>query len=64
MAQKYVKFYFKHVLFTDECLGTLDGPDGWSKIWVPNGALRPHRLRRQQGGGGVKFWGGILLEMN
>ena len=28
--------------------------------WVPNGALRPHRLRRQQGGGGVMFWAGII----
>ena len=45
-AKKYLKLDFQHVLFTDECRATLDGPDGWSKIWVPNGALRPHRLRR------------------
>ena len=47
------------MLFTDECRATQDGPDGWSKIWVPNGALHPPRLRRQQGGRGVMFWAGI-----
>ena len=26
----------------------------------PQWALRPHRLRRQQGGGGVMLWAGII----
>ena len=55
-VQKYLKLNFQHVLFTDECRATLDGPDGWSKIRVRSIALRPQRLRRQQGGGGVMFW--------
>jgi transposase len=59
-ARKYLKLDFQTVLFTDESRATLDGPDGWSKIWVPEGAPLPQRLRRQQGGGGVMFWAGIV----
>ena len=59
-GQKYLKWILKHVLFVDECRATLDGTDGWSKIWVRNGALHPHFLRRQQGGGGVMFRAGIV----
>ena len=59
-AQKYLKWDFQHVLFTDECRATLDGSDAWSKIWVPNWALRPHRLRLQQGSRGVMFWACII----
>lgn len=37
------------------------GPeDGWSRGWLAYGAQRPTRLRRQQGGGGVMFWAGII----
>ena len=56
-AQKYMKTHFQTVLFTDECRATLDGPDGWSRGWVVDGHHVPTRLRRQQGGGGVMFWG-------
>lgn len=59
-AEEYMKIDFSTVLFTDECRATLDGPDGWSKGWVSIGGNRPHRLRRQQGGGGVMFWAGIV----
>lgn len=59
-ANKYMKTNFQDVLFTDEARATLDGPDGWAKVWVPIGGSRPYRLRRQQGGGGVMFWAGII----
>ncbi|MEM9078998.1 MAG: transposase [Bacteroidota bacterium] len=59
-AQMYLKTHFEHVLFTDEARATLDGPDGWAKVWNPTGAKTPHRFRRQQGGGGVMFWAGII----
>lgn len=61
-AKKYLKTDFNNVLFTDECRATVDGPDGWSKVWVSNGAQTPFRIRRQQGGGGVMFWSGIIGE--
>lgn len=59
-AQKYMKQPFEHVLFTDECRATLDGPDGWKRGWFSQEHGRPHLLRRQQGGGGVMFWAGIV----
>ncbi|KAL2093239.1 hypothetical protein ACEWY4_010551 [Coilia grayii] len=39
---------------------TLDGPDGWACGWIGNGHKAPLRLRRQQGGGGVLLWAGII----
>lgn len=59
-AKKYMKTDFSTVLFTDECRATLDGPDGWSSGWLRHGCTAPERLRRQQGGGGVMFWAGII----
>lgn len=59
-AQKYMKTDFQQVLFTDESRATLDGPDGWAKVWSPKGDPMPYRIRRQQGGGGVMFWAGIV----
>ena len=59
-ARKYIKTDFQSVLFTDECRATLDGPDGWSRGWLERGWDTPIRLRRQQGGGGIMFWGGII----
>ena len=38
----------------------LDGPDGWAGGWISNGHRAPLRLRRQQGGGGVLVWAGII----
>ena len=54
-----MKSDMKYVLFTNESRATLDGPDGWAKGWVINGDQAPVR-RRQQGGGGVMIWAGII----
>ncbi len=59
-AHTYMKTNFQTVLFTDECRVTLDGPDGWRSGWLVDGHHVPTRLRRQQGGGGVMFWAGIM----
>ena len=59
-AKTYMKTDMKHVLFTDESRATLDGPDGWSRGWVIRGDQCPTRIRRQQGGGGVMLWAGIV----
>lgn len=59
-AEKYMKVNFESVIFTDECRATLDGPDGWSRGWLRDGVPIPNRLRRQQGGGGIMFWAGIV----
>lgn len=59
-AQKYLTMDFTKVLFTDECRASLDGPDYWSRGWLAIGASRPVRVKRQQGGGGVMFWAGII----
>ena len=61
-AKANMKTNFSHVIFTDECRATLDGPDGWSKGWLREGVPLPTRIRRQQGGGGVMFWAGIVGE--
>jgi transposase len=59
-AKNYMKTDMKCVLFTDESRATLNGPDGWSKGWVLHGDQCPIRMRRQQGGGGVMIWAGIV----
>lgn len=59
-AKNYMRTDMKCVLFTDESRATLDGPDGWSKGWVIHGDPCPTRMRRQQGGGGVMIWAGII----
>ena len=59
-AKDNMKVDFQTVLFTDECRATLDGPDGWTGGWYYNEGLRPQRIRRQQGGGGVMFWAAII----
>lgn len=55
-ATRYMKQDFTKVLWTDECRATLDGPDGW----VLKGRHSRNRMRRQQGGGGIMFWAGLL----
>ena len=48
------------VLFTAETRATLDGPDGLANGWVYFGGESRHRLGRQQQGGGVMIWAGII----
>ena len=59
-ARTYLKMDFSKVLWTDEMRVTLDGPDGWARGWITKGHNAPVRLRRQQGGGGVMVWAGII----
>lgn len=59
-AKKYLKTDFSRVLWTDEMRVTLDGPDGWARGWITKGRSAPLRFRRQQGGGGVMVWAGII----
>ena len=54
-AVRYHKVNFSHVIFTDECRATMDGPDGW----VLHQRQPKLRMRRQQGGGRIMFWAGI-----
>ena len=57
-ARQYMKIDFD--IFTDKCRVKLDGPDGWAKGWVLEGEEAPRRMKRQQGGGGVMIWAGIV----
>ena len=41
----------------------MDGPDGWSKGWVFADDPSQMRLLRQQGGGGMMFWAGIIVDV-
>ncbi|KAJ1109037.1 hypothetical protein NDU88_006406 [Pleurodeles waltl] len=61
-AKKYLKTDFSKVLWTDEMRVSLDGPDGWARGWIGKGQRAPVRLRRQQGGGGVLVWAGIIKD--
>ena len=59
-SKRYMKTDMNLVLLTDESRATLDDPDGWAKGWVYNGDTCHARMRRQQGGGGVMLWTGII----
>ena len=59
-AKDNLKVDFSKVIFTDETRATLDGPDGWSKGWILHGQKYHQGLRRQQGGGGIMLWAGII----
>ncbi|XP_070404420.1 transposable element Tc3 transposase [Nothobranchius furzeri] len=61
-AKKYLKTDFSKVLWTDEMRVSLDGPDGWARGWIGKGQGAPVRLRRQQDGGGVLVWAGIIKD--
>ncbi|KAF4689038.1 hypothetical protein FOZ60_002139 [Perkinsus olseni] len=39
---------------------SLDGPDGWARGWILDGAARPSQNCRQQGGGGLIIWAGVI----
>lgn len=55
-----MKTDFQTVIWTDEARATLDGPDGWRRGWLLKKASPRLRYRRQQGGGGVMIWAGII----
>ena len=59
-SKRYMKTDMNLVLFTDESRATLDDPNGWAKGWVYNGDTCHSRMRRQQGGGEVMIWAGII----
>ena len=48
MEKKVLETDFKQVLFTDEARVTLDGLDGWAKVWSPTRAAISQHVRRQQ----------------
>ena len=56
-AKQYINLDFRLVLFTYDCRATLDG---FCRGWLHTATKSPRRLRRQQGGGGVIFWAGIV----
>ena len=60
MGYKISQTNFQTVLWTDEAWATLDGPDGWSKGWLQKVANPLLRYKRQQGGGGVMIWAGVI----
>ena len=59
-AKSCTKTNFENVLFTDESRATLDGPGGWMSGWLLNGTTPQSKIIRQQGGGGVMIWVGII----
>lgn len=59
-ALRYMKTNMEAVIFTDETRVCLDGPDNWSKGWVENNSSPPVKIKRQQGGGGIMIWAGII----
>ena len=61
-AKKYLKTDFSKVFWSDEMRVSLDGPDGWARGWITKGQQVPYRLRRQQGGGGILVWAGIIKD--
>ena len=59
-ATKYLKTDFQTVIWTDEARATLDGPDGWRRGWLQKNTNPRLRYKRQQGGGGMMIWAGII----
>lgn len=55
-----MKTDFSKVLFTDESRITLSGPDGWARGWVCKQHDSRKFFKRQQGGGGIMIWAGII----
>lgn len=49
---------WKNVIFSDEKKFNLDGPDSWKSYQATNKSML--RCKRQQGGGGIMYWGMIF----
>ena len=58
--KKYLKLSFRNVLFTNEPRISLDGSDGWARGWVGEGGQGKTFIKRQQEGGGIMIWAGII----
>ena len=56
-AKSCMKTNFENVLFTDQSRAALDG---LMSGWLLNGTTPQSKIRRQQGGGGVMIWAGII----
>lgn len=50
---------WNNVIFSDEKKFNLDGPDGLNYYWHDCRKEKQRFSKRQQGGGGLMFWGGI-----
>lgn len=59
-ANAYMKTNFNNVMFTDESRISLDGPDGWRRGWIWKDGQKCESIKRQQGGGGIMIWAGIV----
>ena len=55
-----MKTDFQQVVWTDESRVTLDGPDGWARGWMLKGREPLTRVKRQNNGGGLMIWAGIV----
>ena len=60
-ARKYLKMDSRF-FFTDEIRTTPGGPNGWANGWAYFVDECHNRLRRQQQGGGVVIWAGIIRD--
>ena len=47
-------------MFTNEFPATLVGPDDWISGWQLHSTTPQSKTRRQQGGGGIMIWAGII----
>ncbi|KAF4726495.1 hypothetical protein FOZ63_024500, partial [Perkinsus olseni] len=59
-ARDNLKRDFSWVIWTDEAHVSMDGPDGWARGWIMSESRTPSRNKRQQGGGGLMIWVGIV----
>ena len=55
-----MKIDFSKVVFTDESQVTFDGADGWAKGRILSNSDVPVVKKRQQRGGSVMIWDGIV----
>ena len=55
-----MKIDFSIVIFTAESWMTFEGTDGWGKVWILSNSDVPVAKRRQQRGGSVMIWIGIV----
>jgi len=59
-AWQYMKTDFQQVVWTDESCVTLNGPNRWARGWMLKGCELWTRVKRQNNGGGLMIWAGIV----